>query len=176
MWFVLHHKNYVGRNVCRRLIPFFRKCYFCSLFPPFFNLYLQDFIFCTCSSPIWVQTFTGDLHPLSATIQNLLQGNLEVVYQGRVLLFLHNTTVSAQASHARAEGAREATHPATPHPKASEGVVRVHILIHASITATKELPKRVTPAEEFLKDGMRVTLESVAEGARTTRAGGSSAF
>lgn len=106
---------------------------------------------------------------------------MEVVYQGGVLLFLHNTTVSAQASHARAEGAREPTHPATPHPatphpKASKGVVRVHILIHASITATKELSKRVTPAEEFLKDGMRITLETVAEGARTTRAGGSSAF
>ena len=129
------------------------------------------------SSPVWVQTFTGDLHLLCGTVQNLLQGNMEVMNQRGILLLLDYTTVSTQPSHARAKGAREATHSTASHPESSKGVrFRVHILVHSSIPPTEELSKRVTPTEEFFKDGMRITLESVAKGARTTGARGSSAF
>lgn len=86
----------------------------------------------------------------------------------RILLLLYYATVAAEASHTRTERAREVTHPAAPHPKASKRVIGVHVLVHASVSATKELGKGVASTKELFKDGMGITLESVVEGTRAT--------
>lgn len=83
---IFKHKGYVSRNVLGGLVPFLWEGDLGSFLPALLDDNVEDLVLCPHAPPIWVQSAAGDLHALGAAVEDLLQGDLQLVDYRRVLV------------------------------------------------------------------------------------------
>lgn len=83
---VFKHKGYIGRNVLRGLIPLFWEGDLGTFFPALLDDNVEDFVLCPHASSIWVQSAACDLNAFGAAMEDLLQGDLQLMDHWRVLV------------------------------------------------------------------------------------------
>lgn len=89
--FVFKHKGYVSRNVLGGLVPLLREGDLGPLFPALLDDDVENLVLCPHAPSIRVQPSPCDLHALGAAMEDLLQGDLQLVDHWRVLLLPPST-------------------------------------------------------------------------------------
>lgn len=153
---VLNHKHYVGGNVGRRLVSLFGKGNLGPLLPAPFDVHGEDLVFGAHGAAVRVQPLARDLHLLGATREHFFQAHFELVHYWRIFLLFSGPVRTAWP---RLEGSGKSAH--SSHSEGCKGVVNVHVIIYTA-SGCKKLIKRATATKELCKDGVRITMKSIA--------------
>lgn len=170
MRLVLNDKYNVRRDGVGRLVSFPWERDLGPFLPPSFNLDGENLVFCAHGPTIRIQPLARDLHPLGAAVEDLLQGDPELVDDGRVLLAPLLLMLPALARvHVPGESVEvEAA-------ERAEGVVSIHlhvlVVTRVARLAPKEHLEGVGAAEEGGKGGVGVSVEGVCKVVALTVAG-----
>lgn len=176
--FVLQHKGYVCRNVLRGLVPFFGESDLGPFLPALLNDNVEDLVLRPHAPSIRVQPASRNLHALSATMEDLLQGDLQLMDHGGVLVFPAGPQALRWLASPPAALARETVvgGEAELPAEVGEGVVllHVHILLRvmlavegeavgAAVAAVgaEEHVEGVGAAKKGGERGVRVSMEGV---------------
>lgn len=157
VWLVFDDENNISRDRVRRLVSFPRESDFGSLFPPAFDLNRENLILRPHGPCVRIQPLPGDLHPLGAAVEDLLQRHPQFVDDGRVLFPPWRTYVAVP---------RESVHVEAGEGAESVVPVHVHVLVVPAVVSLtpEEHLKRVGAPKEGGEGGMGVSMEGVGEG------------
>lgn len=155
VWFVLDDEDDVSRDGAERLVALPGERDLGSLFPATLDLDGEDLVLCAHGAAVGVQPLAGDLHALGAAMEDLLQGDAQLVVDGGVLLAVGwpGATVPLAGEAVQAEAA-----------EGSKGLtVHLHVLVvpPAGCLPAEEHLEGVGPAEEGGEGGMGVPVECV---------------
>lgn len=167
VWLVLDDEHDVGGDRVRRLVPLPRKRDLGSFLPSPLDLDGEDFVLVAHGPPVRIHPLARDFHPLGAAVENLFQGDPQLVDDRWVLL---PPLLAAQADVAVPPG--EAVQ--VEAGERTEGVVPVHLHVlvvpAVGFTAEEHL-EGVGPAEEGGEGGVGIAMKGVGEGTALSVAG-----
>ena len=174
---VLDDEHDVGRYRVGRLVALAWERDLGALLPPALDLNGEDLVLVAHGPAVRVEPLAGDLHPLGAAMEDLLQGDPQLVVDGRVLLAaLLLMLLLLLAAHAHVSLTGEAVD--VEAGEGAEGVAAVHLHVVVVATATpvgltpEEHLKGVGAPEERGEGGVRVPVEGVGEVAALAVSGG----
>ena len=185
---VLDDEHDVGGYGAGRLVALAGERDLGALLPAPLDLDGEDLVLVAQRAPVGVQPLAGDLHALGAAVEHLLQGDPQLVVDGRVLLTPLCPTpplllLLLLAPHAHVALTREAVDVEAGEGAEGVAAVHLHVVVVAAeaAAAAAAAPVGLAPeehlegagaAEEGVEGGVRVPVEGVGEVAALAVGGG----